>query len=631
MLSLHDNLSNHRWHTVGILFIVLWLTLPSYGNADSSIHQPLSLASQTQILEDESKALTIQDFIHSQVPAKFIANQRPDDVYLGYTPESSRWLKITIRPHQLTTHTYLSLGAALPISPQLFITDAQGQLISPEDYPVIASQHPQVWSVQLSPEKAHTLYLNFPASPYLLRFSPTLHTPQSFHTTTHNESIFFSVILAGLLIIGTYNVLLALILRESIYFRLGLLTVLLSALLHTEKLTHQLNTFLNIPNAEIPITMIALTSAFYAERIIHNKFCHRFEQALKILQWLSIITLIASLFLNIPITWVYITLLMIGSFILLFFIKIALAGHKPTRSLLAAGLFLIAFAYIYIGYKLGYTLLPTQSLYVIHATAVLFALALSLHQAAHSRTLTRKVEHARATIKTKDQILTTISHELRTPMNAIIGFNELAQQADGSTKQHFYLKKQAVASQHMLRLIDQILDFSSLDKHALHLDSKAFTLKSVLQELHLILIDQANSKGLKLHIHRPTHADEPVDGDAIRLLQILLNLAGNAIKFTEQGFVNVIIELHDINTRRLTYRFSIQDSGHGITPEDQERIFQPFAQADQSTTRRHQGTGLGLSISQELIRLMGGELSLTSTPGEGSCFSFLLSFPRANQ
>ena len=227
----------------------------------------------------------------------------------------------------------------------------------------------------------------------------------------------------------------------------------------------------------------------------------------------------------------------------------------------------------------------------------------------------------------KSAFLANMSHEIRTPMNAILGLCYLLEKQELPTVSREMVQKIHAAGRSLLGIINDILDFSKIEAGRLDIEHVPFRLADVLDNLSSIMSSSLGRKQLELVISPPPLGADFLRGDSLRLGQVLINLAGNAIKFTEQGEVMVRIErLPDDEKKRLRLRFSVSDTGIGIPKEKQELIFQAFSQADGSTTRSFGGTGLGLTISARLVELMGGQLSVESELGQGSEFSFVLPF-----
>jgi CheY-like chemotaxis protein/two-component sensor histidine kinase len=236
-------------------------------------------------------------------------------------------------------------------------------------------------------------------------------------------------------------------------------------------------------------------------------------------------------------------------------------------------------------------------------------------------------EAAEAATKAKSAFLANMSHEIRTPLNAIHGIAHLLKHTSLNEKQNDYLLKLTQSTNTLIALIDDILDFSKIEAERLNLENEIFSCRNIVNQVISLLRFRAEEKGLTLSLRLPEHFAEWRKGDALRLTQILINLLGNAIKFTQQGSVQ--LELSCLNETQLL--FTITDQGIGMTAEQIGRLFQPFIQADNSTTRQFGGTGLGLSISKKLAHLMGGDITVNSQPGVGSQFSFSLDLAIAEE
>ena len=238
----------------------------------------------------------------------------------------------------------------------------------------------------------------------------------------------------------------------------------------------------------------------------------------------------------------------------------------------------------------------------------------------------RAKDVAEAATRTKSDFLANMSHEIRTPMNAIIGLTYLALKTELTRKQQDYLTKIKSAAQALLGIINDILDFSKIEAGKLDIEKIDFRLDNVLDNLSSIVSQKAHEKNLEFLISAQHDLPPNLLGDPLRLGQVLINLVNNAVKFTEHGEVLVSIALAELESDQVKLKFSVRDSGIGMTPEQSANLFQAFTQADTSTTRKYGGTGLGLSISKRLVEMMGGTIWAESEPGVGSTFHFTATF-----
>ncbi|MCW3071089.1 MAG: hypothetical protein JWO44_979 [Bacteroidetes bacterium] len=248
--------------------------------------------------------------------------------------------------------------------------------------------------------------------------------------------------------------------------------------------------------------------------------------------------------------------------------------------------------------------------------------------------LIREKKNTEKLAKAKEEFLANMSHEIRTPMNVIMGFTDQLLKTDMNNDQQKFMLNIKRSSKHLITVINEILDYSKMESGVISLENIPFSVQEVIDDVHVAFKGTAEKKGVALHYSIDEAVTKKVLGDPVRLKQILLNLAGNAVKFTEKGSIEIRCKLWETEEQMQTLLFEVQDTGIGIPGDAHSTIFEQFTQADSSVTRKYGGTGLGLAISRKLVELHNGKIAVKSEPGKGSVFYFTISYylpPEGNE
>ena len=337
----------------------------------------------------------------------------------------------------------------------------------------------------------------------------------------------------------------------------------------------------------------------------------------------------------------------VTSYVLVSFLFAMLVRLKPVSAVIQAAVALCVFAVCHLAVRSDEAVLLSNFSSALGAsvTSVLLSVAFTMSGQRHfvnGVTIQRQhdeleaafarmrelAERAEAASRAKSAFLATMSHEIRTPMNGVMGLTELLSTMELTAAQHAVVQTITEAGQNLRRLIDDVLDFSKIEAGQLTIESVAFDASAMVETVRLLFSATASSRGVLLVSRWPEGAPRWFRGDVVRLRQVLSNLVGNAVKFTERGAIRIDVEVEvEGDVARLS--LAVVDHGPGMTPEQQSRLFRAFSQGDDSTTRQYGGTGLGLAISKRLVEAMGGTIGVESVPGHGSTFRVRLSHPVA--
>lgn len=618
-----------------LLLLLIWLVSPSSWAASqvrlTDQQTSILLYNYLDYLHDASGKLTLQDIMTPPYNTQFI-NTGENSFAQGFTNDAF-WLRIAIDNQASAEQQWLVQVLEMEESPLSVYLTQDNSAIKPEllkadgyfsfhDYLLNLKKNGQYWLYVRVQGSADPLVTSF-------RFI------QKQSRVDIQRLLFYTAIGSGLIALGLYNLLLFIILRDPSYGWLSvfILSITLEMSRYTGLLYQYLGVWPEYSRGYLIFALLAIASYNIFLRHILSTARHipRLDKAFRLLFLLSVVVIGLLPWLSFLALWAGILALSSGIITL-----VAIHCLGRLRITLVNSL-RWAFGILWLG------LLPVVAdsigiylhgldIFAVELWAVfLFALLLSIAQAEFTRIVREQAASATAANQAKNAFLTTMSHELRTPMNAVVGTGILLRNTPLTLEQQSFVDKLDIAARHMLDLVNDILDFARIEQNELTLEQVPFELNSLLQELYIFLQDQAQHKKLHFLIDNPLTQATFIQSDPIRLKQILLNLLSNALKFTHRGSVVLSIDIKELTSEWITLTFSVTDTGIGISEKQQLYLFQPFSQADTSTTRRYGGSGLGLAISQRLVIKMGGRLTLKSALGEGSSFAFTLTFPLTNQ
>ena len=561
----------------------------------------------------------------------------------GFT-DAAFWYRVALDPAPPGTDWsgVLEVGFAPMDRLDLFVVHgdgrvqaAQGGDTRPPDAPGIRHRNP-AFPVHLDPGESATLYLRAQSDgPH--EFPLLLWSREGFEAKTASEYLMFGMFYGVMLVMVIYNLLTFVVLRDWAYlYYLSFVATFALILVNLDGFAipwlWRVGTF--AVNAFIPI--LAAASAMFALLFVRRSLGTGLI-APRLHRLLGIGIVLCGVCLPLPLILPVMTAIFINTLVALLttalltavIVLLAVQGRRTAQfyvlvwAMLAIG---VIAKVLEINGLLPVSLMTTYSM---HLGACLLVTLVSLGLADQINAMRREHlrlerDRIRAQTAARSEFLAKMSHELRTPMNAIIGFTDLALRSEDDTRRMEHLGHIDTAARSLLHILNDVLDLTRMEAGRLVLESRSFEFQEVLDKVAGLLSRAADAKGLDLVVGRG--ADLPVlaQGDALRIEQVLINLLGNAIKFTDQGEVELRADLEARAEDRIQVRFTVRDSGIGIATEDLPRLFTPFTQVDPSMTRRHGGSGLGLAVSRQLVELMGGRIEVQSESGIGTEMRVLL-------
>ncbi|PWQ97162.1 hybrid sensor histidine kinase/response regulator [Leucothrix arctica] len=619
------------------LSVIIFILIISITNAYSNDTKPYQLNDKTtlvdvfdysKILEDKSTKLEIEDVTNSI--KQFIPPLKEDTRSSFGLTNSAYWMKMEVDNQTLMKNTWFIniLGGPSKESSAYIKYPNKEKAIPLTLY--LQTRFP-TYQFKLEPNKSADLYFRVRDTQVPLTMGVALQSESATLRMATSTYFFYGLVIGGLLILALYNILYYFKIKDSGFFSLSIFILSFAM-----EISGHMGWYNIIPNMSETLSPLKTFFAFSATtsalhlliKLLKLKdYLRSYYIIFRTIFFISLLLTILSPFIKFgmaiaAILGMVICLLSLSLVVSNFFKKVDVAPY----SAIAGFIFVIS---IIPSFLTALGLFDIEGLITdLSALVLLISLVmLSLDQAERVRINGEKAERAIASSKAKDDFLTTMSHELRTPMNAVLGAGKLLEFTSLSFDQKEYVSRLNSSSEHMLNLINDILYLSRTDQKGVALNNKPFDIQKITNDLEKILIDDFQKKKLTLIIKNKAFLlNKELIGDKHRIQQILLNLLYNAVKFTATGGVMLIITPTNISKCIATINFQIIDTGIGISSSQQKDLFNPFTQAESSTSRKYGGSGLGLAICDRLVSKMGGKVEIDSTPNKGSRFFFTLDF-----
>jgi signal transduction histidine kinase/CheY-like chemotaxis protein len=582
----------------------------------------------SKILEDKSTKLKIDDVINGI--KQFTPPLKEDTRSSFGLTNSAYWMKMEVDNQALMKKTwFINILGGPSKEGSAYIRYSNKEKAIPLTL-YLQTRYP-TYQFKLEPNKSAELYFRIRDTQVPLTMGVALQSESATLRMATSTYFFYGLVIGGLLILALYNILYYFKIKDS-----GFLSLSIFILSFAMEISGHMGWYNIIPNMSETLAPLKTFFAFSATTsVLHllikllklKDYLRSYYIIFRTVFFISLLLTILSPFMKFGMAvaaflGILTCLLSLSLVVSNFFKKVDVAPY----SAVAGFIFIIS---IIPSFLTSLGLIDITGLITdMSALVLLISLVmLSLDQAERVRITGEKAERAIALTKAKDDFLITMSHELRTPMNAVLGAGKLLEFTELSFDQKEYVSRLNTSSEHMLTLINDILDLSRTEQKGVALIYKRFDLKDVTTDLEKILIEDCQKKKLTLIIENNVILlKKELLGDKNRIQQVLLNLLYNAVKFTATGGVKLIITPTNINDNIASINFQIIDTGIGISLSQQKDLFNPFTQAESSTSRKYGGSGLGLAICDRLISNMGGKVEIDSAPNKGSRFFFTLDF-----
>ena len=623
----------YGWWLIGLMVLVL-MARPIHANASQAAlvltakGGTLSAAPALQILEDPSQQLTLPQLFEPVMADRFVANSTATPSF-GRSA-SAFWVRFTLID-QSDLQWYIFSDSLLGADYDLYLVSGQ-QVVTAQYAQKLAWYRRPAWALHLPAKQAIQVYIRATNGNSAFNLPVELVESSVFlERSSLNYRLYASIYAAGL-VLALYNLFLFFTVRDKSYL---FLVVHILAIVMIAHISNPVSTTLS----QLQKTdSYFFTAPFYVATVSFFLLTRQLLQTQARLPRLDTILLGGSWLgvLLIPITgWLPSPTLVANNvsaiaILILFGVSAVAARKGDWIARYFFGIFLLVMLFVLPNVLTLVFRVKAWNLNAFYVTFmplghIIFSLLLSMVQTQRVRQMREAMHRAEAASQAKSSFLAVMSHELRTPINAITGLGTLLRLTSLNPQQQDYVDKLDYSSQHISRLVGNVLDMAKIESQSFQLDNKLFQLRTIIRHLHDLLADKAQQKGLQLRFEESGEITETLLGDRVRLMQVLVNLLTNAIKYTSTGQVQLAVKkVSSPDPAWVGVYFEVSDTGMGIPADKLAHIFEAFCQLETTPSTTREGVGLGLTICQRLVGLMGGRLLVESVPGKGSRFFFTL-------
>lgn len=623
-----------------ILFLLTSLTASANENEASLLtltdqESTFSAAYSVSYLEDASHTLTLNELLSPDYANKFIKNTKP--IANFGRSRSIWWAKFSVvdRSH---TKWYLLLDAMLSDELDFYVL-SRGKEITQQVTKPLKDYRRHAWSITFPPNEPVDIYFRLTNGDSIVALPIEFVAADNMIERSNKDYRLFGALYIGMLILALYQLFMFVILRETSYITLAVNILAMIVVTHQSNPVFEWLPILGSGHYffTAALNIALMTNVVFARQILDvKKDTPIIHFLFHLFFWLCLILIFTA---GASPSGGAITLLVALLIVLVtFFSSLYIAWKKKSRiALYFTGAYAIPTVTNLLGLLtlLFFPEIRQASDDALAAVSTLsFMLLLAVIQAERVRLQREKMQLIEVSGKAKDEFLAMMSHELRTPMNALVGLGTLLKLTPLNTLQQRYVGKLDLASQHMMQLISNVLDFAKVRNQSFQIEHQGFNVGIAMHSIHDMLEQHAEQKGLPLHLEKTDALTLNIMGDRGHLSQILINLLTNSLKYTQNGSVTLAIKqlpTPETETKRVLLQFEITDTGIGIPPDTLDHLFDPFKQVKHNGKVSSDGVGLGLSISKSLVELMGGKIQVESELDEGSRFFFELSFDIARR